>query len=73
VQGAAKQDGVDLKNEATIVYGAPALLAEKALQGEMDAVLNFWNFCAGLEAKGFRRVVESRMSWESSAPKAALR
>jgi NitT/TauT family transport system substrate-binding protein len=22
----------------------------------MDATLNYWNFCAGLEAKGFRRV-----------------
>ena len=24
--------------------------------GEMDATLNYWNFCAALEAKGFRRV-----------------
>ena len=56
LQGAMKQDGVDLKTQATIVYGAPALLAEKTLQGEMDATLNYWNFCANLEAKGFRRV-----------------
>jgi NitT/TauT family transport system substrate-binding protein len=33
------------------------LLAEKTLQGEMNATLNYWNFCAALEAKGFRRVV----------------
>src|SRR5215213_9859641 len=56
LQGAMKQDGVDLKTQATIVYGAPALLAEKTLQGEMDATLNYWNFCANLEAKGFRRL-----------------
>src|SRR6266581_8371025 len=56
VQGAMKQDGIDLKTEATIVYGAPVLLAEKTLQGEMDATLNYWNICAGLEAKGFRRI-----------------
>jgi NitT/TauT family transport system substrate-binding protein len=56
VQGAMKQEGIDLKAEATIVYGAPALLAEKALQGEMDATLNYWNFSAALEAKGFRRL-----------------
>jgi NitT/TauT family transport system substrate-binding protein len=57
VQAAAKQSGIDLPREATIVYGSPALLAEKTLQGEMDANLNFWNFCARLEAKGFRRLV----------------
>lgn len=51
-----KQGGIDLKSEATIAYGAPPLLAAKTLSGEMDATLNYWNFCAGLEAKGFRRV-----------------
>ncbi len=56
LQGAMKQDGIELKTAATIVYGAPALLAEKTLQGEMDATLNYWNFCAALEAKGFRRL-----------------
>jgi NitT/TauT family transport system substrate-binding protein len=58
VQAALKQDGIDLKAQATIAYGAPALLAEKTLLGEMDATLNYWNICAGLEAKGFRRVAE---------------
>jgi NitT/TauT family transport system substrate-binding protein len=56
LQAALKQDGVDLKTQATIVYGAPPLLAAKALDGEMDATLNYWNFCAALEAKGFRRL-----------------
>jgi len=51
-----KQGGIDLKSEATIAYGAPPLLAAKTLSGEMDATLNYWNFCAGLEAKGFRRI-----------------
>jgi NitT/TauT family transport system substrate-binding protein len=58
LQAAMKQDGIDLKREATIAYGAPALLAEKTLLGEMDATLNYWNICAGLEAKGFRRVAD---------------
>lgn len=57
LQARLKQDGIDLKSESSIVYGAPPLLAAKALGGEMDASLNFWNFCARLEAKGFRRVV----------------
>ena len=56
LQAWLKQDGIDLKSEATIVYGAPPLLTAKTLSGEMDATLNYWNFCAVLEAKGFRRV-----------------
>jgi len=56
LQAWLKQDGIDLKSESTIAYGAPPLLAAKALSGEMDATINYWNFCAALEAKGFRRV-----------------
>jgi NitT/TauT family transport system substrate-binding protein len=56
LQAWSKQDGIDLKSEATIVYGAPPLLTAKTLSGEMDATVNYWNFCAVLEAKGFRRV-----------------
>ena len=51
-----QQQGIDLKAEATIAYGAPPLLVEKTISGEMDATLNYWNFCAALEAKGFRRL-----------------
>jgi NitT/TauT family transport system substrate-binding protein len=57
LQASLKQDGIDLNSEATIAYGAPPLLAAKTLDGEMDATLNYWNFCAALEAKGFRRLV----------------
>jgi NitT/TauT family transport system substrate-binding protein len=56
LRAALKQDGIDLKSEATIVYGAPPLLAAKTLSGEMDATINYWNFSAALEAKGFRRL-----------------
>ncbi len=52
-----KQDGIDLTSQATIAYGAPPLLARKTISGEMDANLNYWNFCAAMEAKGFRRLV----------------
>jgi NitT/TauT family transport system substrate-binding protein len=56
LRAALKQDGIDLKAEANIIYGAPPLLAAKAISGETDATLNYWNFCAALEARGFRRV-----------------
>lgn len=54
----ALKDGVDLDRSVTVLYGAPPLIAEKALQGEIDAALEFWNFAADLEAQGFARIVE---------------
>jgi NitT/TauT family transport system substrate-binding protein len=58
LQAFARKSGVNLKQESEIVYGAPPLLSEKAMQGEIDATLTFWNFCARLEAKGMRRAIE---------------
>jgi NitT/TauT family transport system substrate-binding protein len=51
------RSGLDLKTQATVVYGAPPLLSQKALQGETDATLTFWNFCADLEAVGQKRAI----------------
>lgn len=60
LQGLAKQQlSVDLAAQNEIIYGAPPLLAEKAQQDELDAVLNFWNFCARLEANGFHRLIST--------------
>ncbi len=56
LQAALKREGVELKTQASVAYGAPALLAAKTLRGEFDATLNYWNLCADLEAKGLRRV-----------------
>jgi NitT/TauT family transport system substrate-binding protein len=57
LQAFALQSGVDLKMQANVVYGAPPLLSEKALQGETDATLTYWNFCAELESRGFQRAL----------------
>jgi len=57
LQALARRSGLDLKKQATVVYGAPPLLSEKVLQGEIDATLTFWNFCADLESKGYRRAI----------------
>jgi NitT/TauT family transport system substrate-binding protein len=58
LQAVARRGGLDLKTQATIVYGAPPLLSEKAMQRENDATLTFWNFCAELEGKGFKRGID---------------
>jgi NitT/TauT family transport system substrate-binding protein len=75
LRAAAKQDGIDLKTEAQPVYGAPPLLFEKTQQGELDANLNYWNFCARLEAKGYRRlasVAEAAASLGATGPVSML-
>jgi len=54
----ALKNGVDLEKSATLVYGAPPLIAEKAQEGEIDAALAFWNFAVDLEGKGFARPIE---------------
>ena len=46
--------------KSTLQYGAPPLTFQKMEQGEADANLNFWNFCARLEASGFRRLLDVR-------------
>ena len=60
LQALARRSGVDLKTQAEIAYGAPPLLTQKALQGETDATLTFWNFAAELEAKGMKRLVSMK-------------
>jgi NitT/TauT family transport system substrate-binding protein len=58
LQADARRDGIDLKTQASVVYGAPPLLSQKALQHEHDATLTFWNFCAELESKGLKRGID---------------
>jgi NitT/TauT family transport system substrate-binding protein len=60
VQAAAIRQGIDLKRDVTLQYGAPPLMFQKLLQGEAEAGLNYWNFCARLEAQGYRRLFDVR-------------
>ena len=58
VRAAAKgSSGLDLTQRADVVYGAPPLLNAKLMQGELDAVLTYWNFAARLEAANYRQIV----------------
>jgi NitT/TauT family transport system substrate-binding protein len=72
LQGFARRSNLDLRRQATVVYGAPPLLSEKALQGEHDATLTFWNFCAELEAKGFKRAIMVDAVMKELGAKAAV-
>jgi NitT/TauT family transport system substrate-binding protein len=76
LQGMARQEyDLDLAAENDIVFGAPPLLAEKARDGELDAVLNYWHYCARLQADGFRQLVsaeDAANALGSSGPVAAI-
>jgi len=76
LQGMAKeQHGIDLAAENEIVFGAPPLLAEKTIGGELDANLNYWHYCARLEAQGFERLVsveEATNALGASGPLSSL-
>lgn len=76
IQALARRDhGLDLPTGNEIAFGAPPLLSEKAMQGELDAVLNFWHFCARLEANGFRRLIgaeDAARALGASGPVSAL-
>src|SRR5450631_1416197 len=57
LQAFARGQHFDIASEATVIYGAPPLLYQKAANGEVDATLNYWNFCVALESRGFRRLI----------------
>jgi len=54
---AAKEAGIDLQKDAEQAFAAPPLLNEEILAGRLDAVINFWHYCARLEAAGFRELI----------------
>jgi len=54
----ARKSGFDPAKDSKPEFGAPPLIAEKLAQGETDSALEFWNFGADLEARGFKRVLE---------------
>jgi NitT/TauT family transport system substrate-binding protein len=58
LQAFAKRDGLDLASTAKIAYAAPPLINQKVGTGELDAALQFWNFCVDLQQRGFRSLIE---------------
>jgi NitT/TauT family transport system substrate-binding protein len=60
LQASLQREGINLKSDATIVYGAAPLIAAQMLNGDIDATVNYWNFSAALEGKGFRRVATTQ-------------
>jgi NitT/TauT family transport system substrate-binding protein len=54
---AKKTAGLDLAKAVDANFAAPPLLNRLALDGRLDAVLNFWQFDARLRTAGFRELL----------------
>ncbi len=54
---AQQEYGLDLAAETEQVFGAPPLIFQSALSGEVDGAINFWHFMAKMEAAGMRQVI----------------
>ena len=52
-----KELGFDIADEVESKFGAPPLINEILLKGDVDAVLNFWHYNARLKAKGLKQIV----------------
>jgi NitT/TauT family transport system substrate-binding protein len=72
---AERRHGFDPASASDPVFGAPPLLTQKAEQGEVDAILNYWHYSARLEAKGFRRIIganDAAMALGAEGPISAI-
>lgn len=50
--------GFDPSESFDVKYAAPPLLNGQIRHGHLDAVLNFWHYCARLESAGYRRLID---------------
>ena len=55
---AAQEYGLDIAADSEQVFGAPPLIFNTALQGELDGAINFWHFMAKMEAGGMKKLVD---------------
>lgn len=68
----AQREGLDLAAKARPAYAAPPLINQKVIAGELDAAVQFWNFCVPLQARGFRALVEIEAVEKSLGAKGAV-
>lgn len=54
---ARQETGEDLATVTEQVFGAPPMIYEAGLSGEVDGVINFWNFLAKMKVHGMRELI----------------
>ncbi|MCG4452480.1 ABC transporter substrate-binding protein [Pseudomonas sp. MMS21-TM103] len=55
LQQVARQQGIDLAQEAEVQFAAPPLLSQALRRGQVDALVTYWHFAARLRAEGGSR------------------
>ena len=55
----ALKEGMDLDKDVEKVFGAPPLLNNLVLRGDIDALINFWHYNAHLKPKGYRELINT--------------
>lgn len=54
---ARQETGEDLASATEQVFGAPPMIYAAGLSGEVDGVINFWNFLAKMKVHGMRELI----------------
>lgn len=54
---ARQETGEDLASVTEQVFGAPPMIYAAGLSGEVDGVINFWNFLAKMKVHGMRELI----------------
>ncbi len=62
---AQQEHGMDLVAETEQVFGAPPLIFQTAMQGELGGAVNFWHFMAKMEAGGMRQLISTAEAAEA--------
>ncbi|MFC3609276.1 ABC transporter substrate-binding protein [Stutzerimonas tarimensis] len=52
LQRVAREQGIDLAQDARVQFGAPPLLAQALRRDQVDALLTFWHFAARMRGEG---------------------
>ncbi len=60
LQALAAKENVNLDKSVEKVFGAPPLINEQLKQNRVDAVLTYWQFAVGLEAEGYRQIMDGK-------------
>ncbi|WP_286238443.1 ABC transporter substrate-binding protein [Neptuniibacter halophilus] len=65
LQAAASKQGINLRQEAEIQFGAPPLLSQSLKKGRVDLLVTFWHYGARLQAEGYEVLISLEQLMQS--------
>lgn len=57
LQALAQKQNLNLDSAVQKIYGAPPLLNQQLIGGDIDALLTYWHFAARLQPQGYRQLL----------------